>query len=68
MESIPKNKRYTIRRLLEIDPSLSLEVLKGKTILELSKMIDEQKVRAIEVIEHDEPPRSLLSYCGCEDY
>jgi hypothetical protein len=68
MESIPKNKRYTIRRLLEIDPSLSLEVLKGKTILELSKMIDEQKVRAIEVIEHDEPQRSLLSYCGCEDY
>ena len=67
MESIPKNKRYTIRRLLEIDPSLSLDVLKGKSILELSKMIDDQKVRATEVIELDEPPRSLLSYCGCED-
>jgi len=67
MESIPKNKRYTIRRLIEVDPSLSVDALKGKTILELTNMIEDQKVKSIKVIEKDEPTRSLLSYCGCED-
>ena len=67
MESIPKNKRYTIRRLMQVDPSLSVDALKGKTILELTNMIEDQKVKSIKVIEQDEPTRSLLSYCGCED-
>ena len=47
MESIPKNKRYTIRRLMQVDPSLSVDALKGKTILELTNMIEDQKVKSI---------------------
>lgn len=52
---------------MEVDPSLSVDALKGKTILELTNMIEDQKVKSIKVIEQDEPSRSLLSYCGCED-
>jgi hypothetical protein len=55
---------------MEIDPSLSIDALKGKTILELTNMVEDQKVKATVVIldsDQDEPSRSLLSYCGCED-
>ena len=70
MDTVPKNKRYIIKRLIEIDPSLSVDELKGKTILELSKMKEEQKIQSTEKIEpvgETEPEfkyRSVFSYLG----
>ena len=68
MDTVPKNKRYTIKRLLEIDPSLSIDDLKTKNILELTKMIEENKVKSIQKVEEPEyKSRSLWSYFGGED-
>ena len=66
MDTVPKNKRYIIKRLIEIDPSLSVDELKGKTILELSKMKEEQKIQSTEKIEPVEEYeyRSVFSYLG----
>jgi hypothetical protein len=65
MDTVPKNKRYTIKRLLEIDPSLSIDDLKTKNILELTKMIEDTKVKSIQkVAEFKYEPRSLWSYFG----
>ena len=65
MDTVPKNKRYTIKRLLEIDPSLSIDNLKTKNILELTKMIEDTKVKSIQKVEDSGfTPRSLWSYFG----
>jgi len=65
MDTVPKNKRYTIKRLLEIDPSLSIDDLKTKNILELTKMIEDTKVKSIQKVEDSGfKPRSLWSYFG----
>jgi hypothetical protein len=69
MDTVPKNRRYIIKRLIEIDPSLSVDELKGKTILELSKMKEEQKIQSTEKIEPDEEfeYRSVLDYLGLKN-
>ena len=66
MDTVPKNKRYIIKRLIEIDPSLSVDELKGKTILALSKMKEDQKVRSTEIIEPEEEfeYKSVFDYLG----
>jgi hypothetical protein len=68
MDTVPKNKRYIIKRLLEIDPSLSVDELKGKTILELSKMKETQKIQSTEKIEPVEEPESEFEYRSVFDY
>jgi hypothetical protein len=71
MDTVPKNKRYIIKRLIEIDPSLSVDELKGKTILELSKMKETQKIQSTEKIEPVEEPefeyRSVFDYLGLKN-
>ena len=66
MDTVPKNKRYIIKRLIEIDPSLSVDELKGKTILELSKMKETQKIQSTEKIEPVEEfeYKSVFDYLG----
>ena len=65
MDTVPKNKRYIIKRLLEIDPSLSVDELKGKTILELSNMKKEQKIQSVETVEECVfEYRSVFDYLG----
>lgn len=69
MDTVPKNKRYIIKRLIEVDPSLSVDELKGKTILELSKMKEEQKIRYTEKIEPVEEfeYKSVFDYLGLKN-
>lgn len=66
MDTVPKNKRYMIKKLIEMDPSLSVDELKGKTILALSKMKEDQKVRSTETIEPEEEfeYKSVFDYLG----
>jgi hypothetical protein len=66
MDTVPKNKRYMIKKLIEMDPSLSVDELKGKTILALSKMKEDQKVRSTEIIEPEEEfeYKSVFDYLG----
>jgi hypothetical protein len=66
MDTVPKNKRYMIKKLIEMDPSLSVDELKGKTILALSKMKEDQKVRSTETIEQEEEfeYKSVFDYLG----
>jgi hypothetical protein len=71
METVPKNKRYAIQKLVTIDPSLSIDDLKKLSIVNLLKMIDEQKIKATESIAPQVScsyeSRSLSSYVGCEE-
>ena len=67
METVPRNKRYAIKNLTAIDETLSIEELKELPLVKLLKMIEDRKVKAIQIIKEDFKPRSLLSYCGCED-
>ena len=68
MDAVPKNKRYIIKRLIEIDPSLSVDELKGKTILELSNMKKEQKIQSVETVEECVfEYRSVFDYLGLKN-
>ena len=67
METVPRNKRYAIKNLMAIDETLSIDELKEVSLVKLLKMIDDRKVKAIQIIKEDFKPRTLLSYCGCED-
>jgi hypothetical protein len=69
MESVPKNKRYAIKRLIDNDSTLKPSDLEKLKIVDLLKMIEEQKVKSKEVIQ-DKPdfkPRSLFSYFGDDE-
>lgn len=68
MDSVPKNKRYIIQRLIEVDPSLSVDELKGKTILELTKMKEDQKIQSTEKIEEQEHEEEEMEYKSPMDY
>jgi hypothetical protein len=64
MDSVPKNKRYIIQRITEVDPSLSVDELKGKTILELTKIKEDQKIKLTEKIDDEEMEyKSPMDYC-----
>jgi hypothetical protein len=66
MDSVPKNKRYIIQRITEVDPSLSVDELKGKTILELTKIKEDQKIKLTEKIDDDDEEmeyKSPMDYC-----
>ena len=71
MDTISKNKRYYIKRLLDGDPSLVISELEGMKVIDLLKMIEKQKLSRVEVVasadETDFTPRSLLSYCGIKN-
>jgi hypothetical protein len=71
MDTISKNKRYYIKRLLDGDPSLVISELEGMKVIDLLKMIEKQKLSRVEVVaaadETDFIPRSLLSYCGIKN-
>ncbi len=69
MDTVSKNKRYYIKRLLDGDPSLVVSELEGMKVIELLKMIDDQKIKHVEVVvaEPDFVPRSLFSYCGIKN-
>jgi hypothetical protein len=69
MDTVPKSKRYLIKKLTEQDPSLSIDELKGKTILALTRMKDDQKLQLTEKIEPvDEGDefeyKTFFQYCG----
>lgn len=69
MESVPKNKRYAIKRLLDIDNTLIPSDLEKLKIVDLLKMIEEQKVKSKEVIpvKEDFKARSFFSYFGDDE-
>ena len=69
MESVPKNKRYAIKRLIDNDSTLNPSDLEKLKIVDLLKMIEEQKVKSKEVIpvKEDFKPRSLFSYFGDDE-
>jgi hypothetical protein len=69
MDTVSKNKRYYIKRLVDGDPSLVISELEGMKVMDLLKMIDAQKVKHVEVVaaEPEFVPRSLLSYCGIKN-
>lgn len=66
MDSVPKNKRYAIKRLTDNDKTLIPSDLEKLKIVDLLKMIEDQKIKSKQVIpvEHEFKPRSLLSYIG----
>lgn len=66
MDSVPKNKRYAIKRLIDNDSTLNPSDLEKLKIVDLLKMIEEQKVKSKEVIPVGEEfkPRSFFSYFG----
>ena len=66
-DDIPKNKRYAIKRLVDNDNTLIPGDLKKFKIVELLKMIEEQKLVSKEVIVEEYKPRSLWSYVGGDD-
>ncbi len=69
MESVPKNKRYAIKRLIDNDSTLNPSDLEKLKIVDLLKMIEEQKVKSKEIIQ-DKPdfkPRSFFSYFGDDE-
>jgi hypothetical protein len=69
MDTVPKNKRYILKKLIEMNPSLSVDELKGKTILELSKMKEELKIQSTERIEPEEEfeYKSVFDYLGLKN-
>jgi|LauGreDrversion2_6_1035139.scaffolds.fasta_scaffold278983_2 hypothetical protein len=72
MEGVPKNKRFAVKTLLDMDPSLKIEELSGLKIVELLQKVDEYKVKAKEVVaepNHDNGfrARSALYYCGLKN-
>jgi hypothetical protein len=72
MEGVPKNKRFAVKTLLDMDPSLKIENLSGLKIVELLQKVDEYKVKAKEVVvepDHDGGfrARSALYYCGLKN-
>ena len=69
MESVSRNKRYLIKRIIDNDNTLTPSDLEKLKVIELLKMIEEQKIKLTEVINTKEEfkPRSLMSYIGCED-
>jgi len=71
MDTVSKNKRYYIKRLIDGDPSLVISELEGMKVIDLLKMIDAQKLKHVEVVvtepEPEFVPRSLLSYCGIKN-
>ena len=69
MDSIPKNKRYAIKRLIDNDSTLIPSDLEKLKIVDLLKMIEEQKIKSKEVIpvERVYEPRSMRSYMGLDD-
>ena len=69
MDTVSKNKRYCIKRLIDGDPSLVISELEGMKVIHLLKMIEDQKVKHVEVVvaEEDFTPRSFLSYCGIKN-
>ena len=66
MDTVPKSKRYIIKKLTEQDPSLSIDELKVKTILALTQMKDSQKMQMAEKIEPeaDFEYKTYFQYCG----
>jgi hypothetical protein len=68
MDSVPKNKRYAIKRLIDNDKTLIPSDLEKLKIVELLKMIEEQKIKSKQVIplEHEFKPKSLLYYLGLD--
>ena len=66
MDSVPKNKRYAIKRLTDNDKTLIPSDLEKLKIVDLLKMIEDQKSKSKQVIpvEYEFKPRSLLSYIG----
>jgi hypothetical protein len=68
MDRVPKNKRYAIKRLIDMDPSLNPEELGKLKIVNLLQMIEDKKAAATEIIvENVFQPRSLRYYCGLGD-
>ena len=74
MEGVPKNKRFAVKTLLEMDRSLKIEDLAGLKIVELLQKVDEYKLKAKEVVvepdhDHDQgfQARSPLYYCGLKN-
>ena len=70
MDSVPKNKRYAIKRLTDNDKTLIPSDLEKLKIVDLLKMIEDQKIKSKQVIpvEREFKPRSLLSYIGLDEY
>ena len=64
--AISKNKSYIIKRLLDGDKTLKPEDLELLKVVELLKMIEEQKLNSIEIIQ-TENYVSLANMCGCSD-
>jgi len=69
MESVPKNKRYAIKRLIDNDSTLIPGDLEKLKIVDLLKMIEEQKVKSKEVVSSDYgyKPHSIWYYMGIVD-
>ena len=69
MDSVPKNKRYAIKRLIDNDNTLIPSDLEKLKIVELLKMIEDQKIKSKEVIsiKPEFKPRTLLSYLGLDE-
>jgi len=69
MDSVSKNKRYAIKRLIDNDKTLIPSDLEKFKIIDLLKMIEEQKIKSKQVIrlEREFEPKSLLYYLGLEE-
>jgi hypothetical protein len=69
MDTVPKNKRYAIKRLLDNDNTLVPSDLEKLKIVDLLKMIEDQKMKSKEVIPTKEEykAKSFFSYFGDDE-